>query len=167
MNLDLRRIRQMKYIATSLVVATLVLAGCAGSESAMPPEDAAQLEAILEDVRLGWEQGDGAAFYSHFLDWEAARYFEGGGENLGLRDLVENHVEPEAELGLSLWFSNVQTHFEGGFAWAIVDTEIQLTTPDGREIHNRGHGTYLFRWVADAWKVVHTQSASSPVRDEG
>ena len=75
MNLDLRRIRQMKYIATSLVVATLVLAGCAGSESAMPPEDAAQLEAILEDVRLGWEQGDGAAFYSHFLDWEAARYF--------------------------------------------------------------------------------------------
>lgn len=125
--------------------------------------DPALLEAILEDVRQGWENGDGAPFYEHFLDWEGARYFEGGGQNEGLQDLVENHVEPEAELGLSLEFTNVQTHFEGDFAWAVVDTEIRLTTADGRPIHNRGHGTYLFRWVDGAWKVVHTQSASRPV----
>lgn len=121
------------------------------------------IESIIEDVRLGWEQGDGTPFYEHFLDWEGARYFEGGGENVGLEDLVVNHVEPEAELGLRLGFDNVQTHFEGDFAWAVVDTDIQLTTPDGRDIHNRGHGTYLFRWIGGAWKVVHTQSASSPV----
>jgi len=42
-----------------------------------------------------------------------------------------------------------------------------LREADGREIHNRGHATYLFRWVDGAWKVVHTQSASSPVSDEG
>jgi len=127
-------------------------------------QDPALIEAILEDVRVGWEQGNGEPFYGHFLDWQGARYFEGGGENLGLQDLVENHVEPEAELGLRLGFSNIQTHFEGDFAWAVVDTDIQLTTADGRDIHNQGHGTYLFRWVDGAWKVVHTQSASSPVR---
>jgi SnoaL-like domain len=127
-------------------------------------QDPALLEAILEDVRLGWENGDGTPFYEHFLDWEGARYFEGGGQNEGLRDLVEHHVEPEAELGLKLGFSGIQTHFEGTFAWATVDTDVQLTTSGGRDIHNRGHGTYLFRWVDGVWKVVHTQSGSSPVR---
>ena len=44
-----------------------------------------------------------------------------------------------------------------------VDTDVQLTTRDGRDIHNAGHGTYLFRLVDGAWKVVHTQSGSRPV----
>lgn len=143
---------------------TLLLVGCTSSAEDMPNDDPAVLTAALEDIRVGWEQGDGGPFYEHFLDWDGARYFEGGGENLGLQDLVENHVEPEAELGLRLGFSNIQTHFEGNFAWAVVDTDIQLTTSDGRDIHNQGHGTYLFRWEDGAWKVVHTQSASSPVR---
>ena len=150
--------------------AVALIVGCTAPASDVPMEaaatavqDPALLEAILEDVRVGWEQGDGAAFYEHFLDWDGARYFEGGGQNTGLDDLVVNHVEPEAELGLTLSFTDVQTHFEGDFAWAVVDTEIRLTTPDGRAIHNRGHGTYLFRWVGEAWRVVHTQSASSPV----
>jgi len=142
----------------------LILAACSAPEPDTAHHDSALLEAVLEDVRIGWEQGDGTLFYTHFLDWDGARYFEGGGENIGLQDLVENHVEPEAEMGLRLGFSNIQTHFEGDFAWAVVDTEIQLTTSGGREIHNRGHGTYLFRWVDGAWKVVHTQSGSSPVR---
>jgi hypothetical protein len=155
----------MRPSTVSIGLVALLTIGCAAPESETAPQDAAVLEAMLEDIRVGWEQGAGDPFYSHFLDWEGARYFEGGGENLGLRDLVENHVEPEAELGLRLGFSNVQTHFEGSFAWALVDTEIQLTTADGREVHNRGHGTYLFRWTDGEWRVVHTQSASSPVRD--
>jgi hypothetical protein len=154
----------MKRRIVATLLAVLALNGCAASEAGEPDHDPALLEGILEDVRVGWEQGDGTPFYTHFVDWDGARYFEGGGQNIGLRDLVENHVEPEAELGLRLGFSNVQTHFEGSFAWAVVDTEIQLTTPDGRAIHNRGHGTYLFRWVDGAWMVVHTQSGSSPVR---
>ncbi len=157
----------MKPTTCSLVLVTLVSVGCAAAESDVAPQDAAVLEALLEDIRVGWEQGAGDPFYSHFLDWEGARYFEGGGENVGLRDLVENHVEPEAELRLRLGFSNIQTHFEGNFAWAVVDTDVQLTTSDGRDIHNRGHGTYLFRWADGAWQIVHTQSASSPVRDAG
>lgn len=155
-------------------LAAVFAAGCAAPAPEAPGaaepavtaavQDPAAIEAIIEAVRVGWEQGDGTPFYAHFLDWDGARYFEGGGQNVGLRDLVENHVEPEAELGLKLGFSNIQTHFEGNFAWAVVDTEIRLTTKDGRDIHNRGHGTYLFRWVDGAWKVVHTQSGSRTVR---
>jgi hypothetical protein len=147
------------------VLVVILLTGGAASAQESAPQDPTQLEAILEAVRVGWVEGDGTPFVNHFLDWEGARYFEGGGENVGLQDLIEHHVEPEAELGLRLEFSNIQTHFEGNFAWAVVDTEIQLTARDGREIHNRGHGTYLFRWVEGEWKVIHTQSASSPVRD--
>lgn len=144
-------------------VSAMLLVGCTGTADNTQYHDPVLLEAIIEDVRVAWEQGDGEQFYAHFLDWEGARYFEGGSQNLGLQDLVENHVEPESELGLSLVFSDVQTHFEGAFAWAVVDTDVQLTTSDGREIHNTGHGTYLFRLVDGSWKVVHTQSASRPV----
>lgn len=163
------RARGVRWVVLSAL--PFVLSGCASGETvdasiseAAPSHDRALLESVLEDVRVGWEQGDGSPFYEHFLDWEGARYFEGGGQNVGLADLVVNHVEPEAELGLRLAFSNVQTHFEGDFAWALVDTEIRLTTADGRPIHNRGHGTYLFRWTDGAWRIVHTQSASSPVQ---
>jgi hypothetical protein len=153
----------MIRLRSGVLVAVTALVACSSAGEPVP-QDPAALEAIIEDIRLGWEQGDGGPFYEHFLDWNGARYFEGGGENIGLQDLVENHVEPEAELGLRLGFSNLQTHFEGAFAWAVVDTDIQLTTSDGRDIHNQGHGTYLFRWIDGVWKVVHTQSASSPVR---
>ena len=108
----------------------LNFAGCAVLPQYHPVHEASLLNAAMEDIRVGGENGDGDPFYRHFLDWEGARYCEGGGENVGLRDLVENHVEPEAELGLRLSFSNIQTHFEDKFAWVVVDTEIQLTTSD-------------------------------------
>jgi len=144
-----------------IFVLTLTLIGCGNSKA---DHNEALIKNTIDDIRLGWENGDGAAFRKHFLDWDRARYFEGGGQNEGLEDLIVNHVEPEAELGLGLVFDNIQTHFEGNFAWAVVDTEIKLTLKSGRKIHNKGHGTYLFRWVTDAWKVVHTQSASKPVK---
>ncbi|TDQ44992.1 YybH family protein [Permianibacter aggregans] len=151
-------------IALLLVGATVTAADITIPGHQEPEHNPVLIAEILEDIRLGWEHGDGKPFYLHFLDWDGARYFEGGGQNIGLRDLVERHVEPEAKLGLTLNFSNTQVHFENTMAWAVVDTEIKLTTLDGREIHNRGHGTYLFKWVDGAWKVIHTQSASSPVR---
>ena len=58
------------------------------------------------------ENGEGAAFRKHYLAWDGARYFEGGGQKLGLEDLIVHHVEPEAKLGLKLVFDNVQTYFE-------------------------------------------------------
>ncbi len=144
-----------------ILITIMALAGCTQPSA---NHDAKLIENIIEDVRLGWENGDGSAFRKHFLDWDGARYFEGGGQNVGLEDLIVNHVEPEAKLNLQLGFTNIQTHFEGNFAWAVVDTEIKLTIPSGRKIHNKGHGTYLFRWVDNGWKVIHTQSASKPVK---
>ncbi len=135
----------------------------------MAQDDDAQLREIIEAVRIGWMEADGTPFRQHFLDFEGARYFEGGGQNEGLTDLIKHHVEPEADAfeSFSLDFSNIETHIEGGFAWALVDTEIKATLKrDGRVIHNKGRGTYLFRNVDSEWKVVHTNSASRPVKKE-
>lgn len=132
-------------------------------------DDDATLRAIIEAVRVGWIEADGTPFRKHFLDFEGARYFEGGGQNEGLTDLIEHHVEPEADAfeGFTLDFSNIETHIENGFAWALVDTEIKATVKrDGRVIHNKGRGTYLFRSVDGEWKIVHTSSASRPVKKE-
>ena len=56
-------------------VSMLLLVGCTGTANDARYHDPALLEAIIEDIRVGWEQGDGDKFYAHFLDWEGARYF--------------------------------------------------------------------------------------------
>ena len=129
--------------------------------------DAESLIAIVDAIEKGWEQGDGAPFREHFLDFEGARYVESGGQNEGLTDLVEHHVEPEGDAldDFELSLSNVETNIEGDFAWVIADVELEaLVTKDRRQIHNRGYGTFLFRRVDGNWKVVHTHSSSRPVK---
>ena len=126
------------------------------------------LTGIIESIERGWETADGAPFRQHFLDFEGARYIESGGQNEGLEDLVTHHVEPEGDAldGLDLTFSNIETHIEGDFAWAVADVEVKATVNrDGRKIHNRGYETFLFRRVEGEWKVVHTHSSSRPVKD--
>ena len=132
-------------------------------------DDAAELITIVHAIAKGWEQADGTPFRDHYLDFDGARYIEGGGQNTGLSDLVEHHVEPEGDAldNLELEFLNIETHVEGNFAWAIADTEIKATVKsDKREIHNRGYETFLFRRVDGEWKVVHTHSSSRAVVDE-
>jgi len=132
-------------------------------------EDRTALVAIIDAVAIGWEEADGTPFRKHFLDFEGARYVESGGQNNGLEDLVGHHVEPEGDAldGLELDFSNIETHMEGDFAWAIADTEVKATVKrDKRVIHNRGYQTFLFRRVDGEWKVVHTHSSSRPVKAE-
>ena len=153
--------RELRMKNLLLIILALMMFGC---ENKIANQDEKLIENIITNIRLGWETGDETAFRKHFLDWDGARDFEGGRQNVGLGVLIVHHVEPESELGLNLSFTNIQTHFENNFAWALVDTEIKLTTSSGRKIHNKGHGTYLFRWVNGAWKVVHTQSASKPVK---
>ncbi len=82
-----------------ILVLALLAIGC---EKNIADHNEKLIENIINDIRLGWENGDGTAFRKHFLDWDGARYFEGGGQNIGLKDLIVNHVEPEAELGLKL-----------------------------------------------------------------
>ncbi len=132
-------------------------------------DDALALVAIIDAVAIGWEQADGTPFREHFLDFEGARYVESGGQNTGLDDLVEHHVEPEGDAldSLELTFSKIETHIEGDFAWAVVNTEIKaVVKKDKRVIHNRGYQTFLYRRVEEKWKVVHTHSSSRPVTVE-
>ena len=132
-------------------------------------DDAAALIDIVDAIEKGWEQGDGTPFRKHYLDFEGARYVESGGQNEGLTDLVEHHVEPEGDAlsDFELSLTDVETHFEGDFAWAIADVEVKaMVNRDGRMIHNRGFETFLFRRVDGEWKVVHTHSSSRPVRSE-
>ena len=131
------------------------------------PEDEAAILSIIAEVEQGWENGNGAPFREHFLDFEGSRYIESGGQNEGLDDLVGHHVEPEKDSleFLELDFENIEIHFEGGFAWAVADTRIRANVrSSGAEIDKTGFQTYLFRFVDGAWKVVHSHSSSRDAR---
>lgn len=130
-------------------------------------DDDDQLRQIIKAIESGWENADGEPFYEYFLGQQGARYIETGGQNEGLTDLVEHHVKPEGDVldDLDLQFSNVETHIEGVFAWAIADVVVKATIKsDGRHIHNRGYETFLFRRTNDGWKVIHTHSSTRAVR---
>ena len=120
--------------------------------------DAEALISIVNAIEKGWEQGDGAPFREHYLDFEGARYVESGGQNEGLTDLVEHHVEPEGDAleDFELSLSNVETNIEGDFAWAIADVEFKaLVKKDQSQIHSRGYETFLFRRVDGEWKIFY------------
>ncbi len=132
-------------------------------------DDSAALIAIIDAVEKGWEQADGQPFWEHFLNFEGARYVESGGQNDSLTDLIEHHVEPEGDAldSLELNLSNVETHIEGDFAWAIANVEFKATVKrDQRKIHNRGYETFLFRRVDGKCLVIHTHSSSRPVKPD-
>ena len=128
--------------------------------------DRDEIISILDAIVNGWEQADGASFREHFLDYDGARYIESGGQNVGLTDLVEHHVEPEGKsIQLDLNFSNPAIHIEGEFAWVIVDTEVLGTIiKTGRKIHNKGYETIILRKISNEWKVIHTHSSGRPVK---
>lgn len=147
---------------------SLLLFSLLGIQCAVADDSDQALVNIIESIERGWETADGTPFRQHFLDFEGARYIESGGQNEGLDDLVTHHVEPEGDAldGLDLTFSNIETHIEGDFAWAVADVEVRATVKrDARKIHNRGYETFLFRRVGGDWKVVHTHSSSRPVKD--
>ena len=132
-------------------------------------DDSATLIAIIDAVEKGWEQADGTPFRQHFLDFDGARYIESGGQNTSLTDLIEHHVEPEGDSldNLQLDLSNVETHIEADFAWAVADVEFKATVKrDQKDIHYRGYETFLFRRVEGTWKVIHSHSSTRAVKTD-
>ncbi len=132
-------------------------------------DDSAALIAIIHAVEKGWEQGDGQPFRKHFLDFEGARYIESGGQDASLTHLIEHHVVPESGAfdGFDVMFSNIDTHVEGDFAWAVADFEFKATRKrDQSDLHSRGYETFLFRRVDGNWMIVHTQSSARPVKSD-
>jgi len=130
--------------------------------------DRDDIQQILNAMKLGWEQADGAPFREHFLDYEGARYVESGGQNVGLTDLIEHHVEPEGKaLKLELDFTEADINIEGDFAWVVFNTEVRATVfATNREIHNKGFETVILRKIEGKWKVLHTHSSSRPVKKD-
>ncbi len=131
-------------------------------------DGSAALIAIIDAVEKGWEQGDGTPFRMHFLDFEGARYIESGGQDAGLTHLIEHHVVPESDSfdNFEVTFSNIDTHVEGDFAWAVADFEYKATVKsDQRKLHSRGYETFLFRRVDGKWMIIHTHSSARPVKE--
>jgi len=165
--MNIRKIRVEVFAA--YCVFTFLSVSSAADSNADTNNTEARLISIIQSIEHGWEQADGKPFRTHFLDFEGARYIESGGQNQGLSDLVDHHVVPEGDAleDFDLTFSNIETHLEGAFAWAIADVELRATlTSDDRRIHNKGYQTFLFRLLGDEWKVVHTHSSSRPVKEE-
>lgn len=152
------------------IVLTIALAVISNfTHAAEPDSDVREILEIVQAVEKGWEQADGTAFKRHFLDFDGARYVESGGQNEGLTDLIEHHVEPEGDAfdSFELTLAPTEVHVEGDFAWAITDVELDaILRRDQRRIHNRGYQTFVLRRVDGAWKVVHTHSSSRPVRKD-
>ena len=156
----------MRQHSSFTILGLALIFGVIAPATAVADEDGQALVEIVKAVESGWENGDGAPFWKHFLDFEGARYVETGGQNEGLTDLIEHHVEPEghALADFDLIFSNIETHIEGDFAWAIVDVELKATVVrTDRQLHKRGYETFLFRRTDGGWKVVHTHSSTRAV----
>ncbi len=125
--------------------------------------DEAQILNIINQIKFGWENGDGAPFLAYFLDHDGARYFESGGQNDSLNDLIEHHVEPEKDalVFLSLNYSNIQIHIEENFAWVLADTAVKgEVKKSGRRFDKTGYQTFVFKKIKEQWKVLHTHSSS-------
>ena len=126
--------------------------------------DEEAIRQIISDIQTGWETGNGTPFRDHFLNWEGARYFESGGENKGLDDLIVNHVEPEKDAipDLALGVSNLQVHFEGqDLAWVVSDTTVRGTlSRSGEALDRTGKQTWILRKIEGEWKILHTHSSS-------
>ncbi len=161
----------MKLPSRKMLGATMILAVSSfiSPQLLAQEDDSVALVAIIDAVEKGWEHGDGTPFREHYLDYDGARYVESGGQNEGLTDLIEHHVEPEGDAldNFELSLSDVETHIEGDFAWAIANVEFKaILKSEQRELHSRGYETFLFRLVDGKWKVIHTHSSSRPVKAE-
>ena len=154
---------QYRNFKVGLLVAMVATGFLSLPVMAATPSASLPIIEIIQSIEKGWETGNGVPFRQHFLDFDGARYIESGGQNEGLNDLITHHVEPEGDTfeTFDLTLSNIETHIEGDFAWALADVELKATFKnDGRELHRRGYETFLFRRVNGEWKVVHTHSST-------
>tara|TARA_R110002167_G_scaffold261565_6_gene468129 strand:+ start:3922 stop:4494 length:573 start_codon:yes stop_codon:yes gene_type:complete len=131
--------------------------------------DDAILISIINDIKYGWENGDGVPFRKHYLDFDGAKYIESGGQNDSLEDLVVNHVEPEKDSleFLTLDFSAYDIHVENQFAWVVADTRVKgKVKSSGKEFDKSGFQTFLFKQINNTWKVIHTHSSSRDTKPD-
>jgi ketosteroid isomerase-like protein len=149
------------FIRAALIL--LLSATVLGVSASQLDADKTAITEIISAIEKGWESGDGRPFHQHYLDHKGARYIESGGQNTGLSDLVENHVEPEKEVlkRLTIDILDMDISVDDDMAWAIttvnVSGEIRKT---GASFDKKGYQTYLLKRTGTGWKVVHTHSST-------
>lgn len=142
-----------------LLISTLTL----GVSASQADADKAAIEEIISAVEKGWESGEGQPFYQHYLDHAGARYIESGGQNTGLSDLVENHVEPEKEVlkRLTIDILDMDITIDDDMAWAITTVNVSgEVRKSGATFDKKGYQTYLFKRTSNGWKVIHSHSST-------
>ncbi|MBL4789903.1 MAG: nuclear transport factor 2 family protein [Kordiimonadaceae bacterium] len=145
---------------TIIIVLLVIFATPARAEKS----DEHAIKQIIENIEIGWETGNGNIFRRHFLDVQNNRYIKSGKQNIGLDDLIFNHLEPETDVlySLNVDYYDVEVNFEYEFAWAIATTRVQGVIQDsGKTFSKFGFQTFLFRQINESWKIVHTHYSSS------
>ncbi len=153
----------MKHVKLLILTTVVVMFSTTVNAHGNKNHDKEAILKIVDDIKYGWENGDGKPFRENFLDFKGARYIESGGQNAGLDSLVTHHVEPEKDAleYLKLDFSDIEVNFEGDFAWAVATTRVKGKVRNSeRTFDKSGYQTFLFRKIKDQWKVVHTHSSS-------
>lgn len=79
-------VNKASIFSTVCVIALAFMLSASVSANA---SDKKEIMNIIADIEYGWENGDGTPFSKHFLDYEGAKYFESGGQNVGLQDLIQ------------------------------------------------------------------------------
>ncbi|GAC16827.1 nuclear transport factor 2 family protein [Aliiglaciecola lipolytica] len=145
----------------------LLTSAVQGVYAAQVDADKAAIEKIIIAIEKGWESGNGRPFYQHYLDHTGARYIESGGQNKGLKDLVENHVEPEKEVlsRLTIDILDMDISIDDDMAWAITTINVSGEVRRSSETFDKnGYQTYLFKRTNSGWKVIHSHSSTRDKR---
>lgn len=136
------------------------------------PEDHSRedIRAVVRGVAAAWEEGDTAAFRKYYSSDKEARIIEGGGQHIGVDDLIERHVLPEhQELEeLNITINGTEIHLVNGSstAWAIQDFDVHIKTKDGKESKVTGYETFILQRFNGKWKIVHSHSSTRQLKSQ-
>lgn len=130
-----------------------------------------EIQAVLRGVTAAWEQCDTAAFRKYYAPDKGTRMIEGGGQNIGVDDLILHHVLPHHEefAALGITINDTDVHFLGsGYtnAWAIQDFDVLVKTKAGKESRATGYETFILQRFNGKWKIVHSHSSTRSMKTE-
>ena len=125
--------------------------------------DRAKIESAVRAVAKAWGNADGPVFRRHYASDPEMRFVESGGENVGIEDLVENHVIPEQDhfKKMRVIVNGVEIHVskDNKSAWSLSTIEFKATTKKGKKIHSKGFETMIWEKRDRRWRILHSHSS--------
>lgn len=133
-----------------------------------PSGDVRYITLGMKEISEGWNRADGKPFLKYYSSDPKTLMIEGGGTNVGVKDLVEHHVIPEKNhfVKMNVSFNNIKVRVSDDKkeAWSVANTEFKAETKKGKKIHNKGFVTMIWKKTGPAWRIVHSHSSSRPVK---